>query len=342
MVRSSDLKSSKMNKIVLAVCLLFVFRIVVVAQAPAPVAPPQAAITNGIVHLLIYLPDPDKGYYRGTRFDWSGVMPRLEYQGHSFCGQWFAEYAPTIHDAIMGPVECFAPLGYSDAAPGGGFVQIGVGALVRPDASPYSFSKYYPIRHLGRWQVKRSSAAIRFRQQLEDTAYSYVYTKRIELPKGRPELVLSHTLINTGKKVIETDVYDHNFFLIDSQSTGPGFVLKFPFPLTSEAERGMGELSAIQGDSIVILRQLTGKESAHAILHGFSDQAGDYDIRLENHITGTGLRIRADRPLSRLAYWAAARAFCPEPFIHVRVQPGKTFTWTIRYEFYTPGTLNGR
>ena len=337
------------NKIVLAVCLLFAFRTVAVAQAqalppatPASAAPPQAAITNGLIHLLIYLPDPEKGYYRGTRCAWSGVIPRLEYQGHSFCGQWFPQYAPTIHDAVMGPVESFAPLGYSDAAPGGGFVQIGVGALVRPDASPYSFSKYYPIRHPGRWQVKRSSAAIRFRQQLDDTAYSYVYTKRIGLPKGKPELVLSHTLINTGKKLIETDVYDHNFFLIDSQSTGPGFVLKFPFPLTSEEGRGLGELTAIQGDSIVILRQLTGKESVYAILHGFSDQASDYDIRLENHITGTGLRIRADRPLSRLAYWAAPRAFCPEPFIHVRVQPGKTFTWTIRYEFYTLSALNGR
>jgi hypothetical protein len=45
---------------------------------------PQAEITNGIIHARLYLPDPKDGYYRGSRFDWSGVMPALEYKGHSF------------------------------------------------------------------------------------------------------------------------------------------------------------------------------------------------------------------------------------------------------------------
>src|SRR6185295_14647599 len=66
---------------------------------------PQAEISNGILHARLYLPDAEKGYYRSTRFDWSGVMPSLEYRGHSYCGQWFPQYAPTINDAIMGPVE---------------------------------------------------------------------------------------------------------------------------------------------------------------------------------------------------------------------------------------------
>src|SRR5882757_8981562 len=56
---------------------------------------PQAEISNDILHARLYLPDAEKGYYRGTRFDWSGVMPSLEYQGHSYSGQWFPEYAPT-------------------------------------------------------------------------------------------------------------------------------------------------------------------------------------------------------------------------------------------------------
>ena len=100
------------------------------------------------------------------------------------------------------------------------------------------------------------------------------------------------------------------------------------------------DLSVIEGDSIRILRPFTGKESVYAVLHGYSDQAGDYDIKLENHITGAGLRIRADRPLSRLVYWGNPRILCPEPYIHVKVQPGETFTWTIRYEFYTGNLSN--
>ncbi|MBK9680609.1 MAG: hypothetical protein IPO69_17430 [Saprospiraceae bacterium] len=34
----------------------------------------------------------------------------LEWNGHQYFGQWFETYRPTLHDAIMGPVEAFAPL----------------------------------------------------------------------------------------------------------------------------------------------------------------------------------------------------------------------------------------
>ena len=40
--------------------------------------PPQAEITNGQIRVKLYLPDARNGYYRATRFDWSGVCrPRV-------------------------------------------------------------------------------------------------------------------------------------------------------------------------------------------------------------------------------------------------------------------------
>ncbi len=47
---------------------------------------PSAKITNGLITATLHLPDAQKGYYRGTRFDWSGVMPSLEYKGHQYFG----------------------------------------------------------------------------------------------------------------------------------------------------------------------------------------------------------------------------------------------------------------
>jgi hypothetical protein len=320
-----------MNKIP---CLVFVILSGLTISAVSAIGFPEAEISNGILHARLYLPDSEKGYYRGTRFDWSGVMPALEYEGHSYCGQWFVKYAPTTHDAIMGPVESFSPLGYEDEGAGGGFVQIGVGVLARPEGSPYSPFKYYKVLDPGSWKVKRSPDKVEFVHQLKDTAYSYEYKKSVRLLKGKPELVLTHSLKNTGKRVIETDVYDHNFFLLDHQPTGPGLVLRFPFLLTSEDARGLGELAAIRGDSIVLLRQLADRESVYAVLHGYGGQPTDYDIRLENHVTGAGLRITCDRPLSKLVYWGSPKALCPEPYIRVKVQPGETFTWRILYEFY--------
>ena len=282
-------------------------------------APPSADINNGVIHARLYLPDTAVGYYRATRFDWSGVMPVLEYKGHQYITQWFPKYAPTIHDAILGPVESFTPLDFT-----GDFVQIGVGRLVRADTAAYSPFKYYTIKNAGVWRVKTSRRAVEFRQTLDGF---YVYTKKVELVKGKPELVLRHTLKNTSKKVIETNVYDHNFFRMDSGSTGPGIGLKYHFaPTTADEVRGP---AVIQGDSIVLQRPLTGHESVYGILHG----GDEYDIRLENK--ETGIHIRCDRPLSKNVYWGSATILCPEPYIHIRVEPGESTSWTIHYEFYT-------
>jgi hypothetical protein len=257
-------------------------------------------------------------------------MPVLEYKGHRYITQWFPEYAPTIHDAILGPVESFSPLGYAAAPVGGGFVQVGVGVLVRPDTARYNSFRYYAIRDAGRWTVHASRRAVVFRQRVRDSLYSFDYTKRVVLMKGRPELVLVHVLKNTGRRYIESDVFNHNFFRVDSGATGPGSVLKFRFPLSAEQQRGPAE---IRGDSIVLLRALENRENVYGIAHGYSDRAAHYDIRLET--PATGIHIWADQPLSKLAYWASPTILCPEPFIHIRVAPGETFRWTIHYEFYT-------
>jgi hypothetical protein len=42
--------------------------------------PPKAEIKNQHIRAKLYLPDAKDGFYRGTRFDWSGVIYSLEYQ----------------------------------------------------------------------------------------------------------------------------------------------------------------------------------------------------------------------------------------------------------------------
>ena len=76
---------------------------------------PEAQISNGILTAHFYLPDIYNGYYRATRFDWSGNTISLDYKGHSYYGKWFDKYEPTIHDVVMGPVEEFGAVGISEA-----------------------------------------------------------------------------------------------------------------------------------------------------------------------------------------------------------------------------------
>ena len=301
---------------------------------------PTAKISNGLLNATLYLPDAKDGYYRGARFDWSGVIPELEFKGHTYFGQWFEKYSPTLHDAIMGPVEDFSPVGYDEAKTGEAFLKIGIGMIVKPEEPKYFFANPYQIVNPGVWKVKKKPTRVEFIQKLTDKDYSYAYKKAVELLKGKAEMVLSHSLENTGKKAIETNVYNHNFFVIDQQTIGPDYVIKFPFTPTGEPQ-GKGNFGKIQDNQIKFLKELSSNDHLQYLsLLGFSNSSKDYDISIENHKTGAAVRITCDQPLSRLAFWSAIKTICPEPYIHIKINPGETIEWKIYYQFYTCDIIN--
>jgi hypothetical protein len=296
---------------------------------------PESAISNGLIHANFYLPETAKGYYQGTRFEWSGNLYNLDYKGHTFYGQWFAKYNPTAHDAVMGPVQEFSPLGYSKAKAGGSFVKIGIGSLTKPDESAYSSYKLYKFVDPGKWKIKEKADQIQFTHTLDDPDFPYEYTKTIKLTKGKPELVISHSLKNKGKNTIESEVYNHNFLVIDKQTTGPGYLVKFPVEVSGTG-KGFGDLALIQGKQLTFLKDFARSESIYcAGIKGLSDNPKDYDIMVENIKSGAGVRITCDRPLLKLVFWCASTTVCPEPYILVKVEPGKVFNWTITYNYYT-------
>jgi len=299
---------------------------------------PKAEISNGVIRAKLYLPDPEKGYYQGTRFDWSGAIYSLEYKGHEYFGQWFEQYDPKIHDAITGPVEEYltngAGPGYDEAKTGDTFLRIGAGVVRKPAEEAYRRFHTYEIIDHGKWKIKKGADWIEFVHELKGpSGYAYVYTKKLRLVKNRPELVLEHTLHNTGQKVIETEQYNHNFFMIDRQPTGPASIVKFPFDVKAKLDlKGMAKV----GDGkLEYLKELETGQSVFTELEGFGSSAKDYDIRVENRKAGAGVRITGDQPIVKLIYWSIRTTLCPEPYIRIKVEPGQTSKWKIGYEFYT-------
>lgn len=307
-----------------------------VAQSGAP----STEISNGLIKAKVYMPNSERGYYRGSRFDWSGVIATLEYKGHSFFGVWFPYYDPKLHDAITGPVEEFRSahgpdggLGYANAKPKENFVKIGIGALKKPDEEPYQFSRAYDVVNPGTWICRPDRDRVEFVQELrDDSGFAYRYEKTVRLVPRKPELLLEHKLTNTGKRAIETDVYDHDFFVIDGMPTGPDFTVKFPFAPKTEAD--FKGLAAIRGNEIVYLKTLEDHQSVAGYLKGFSDDSSDYDIRVENTKMKVGVRQTGDRPISAMYFWSIRSTVCPEAYIHLKVEPNHSTKWTIRYQFY--------
>lgn len=320
----------KIVRTIVAVCkinLLLVPIVFILSFA----GPPDVEITNGILSARILMPDKDSGYYRASRFDWSGVIANLQWNGHNYFGQWFERYSSTNHDAILGPVEAFDPIGFENAKPGESFIKIGVGAVVKPNDSSYNILRPYTISNYGRWKWKAKSNQVQFIHTLKEKNYGYEYKKTVMLAHNKPQLVLSHSLKNTGKERIETKVFNHNFFVIDSQPTGPGFVVTFPFKLPS-SERQPSEFVKFEGNDLVFVKELGRRNVSFGNL--MDSATADYQFKIENRHSGAGVQISGDRPVSKLVFWAANKTLCPEPYIDIQLKPGQEVTWKITYEFY--------
>ena len=344
------------NKAITAVLLSFGF-------AAAAAEPPSSSISNGTVRAKLWLPDVQNGYYQGTRFDWSGSVWSLESGGHNYFGQWFPRYDPKAHGSITGPVEDYAPLNYTEAKPGETFVKIGIGVLKRIDEQPYRFSAPYELLDTGKWAVRTGADFVEYRHELADPkdGYSYVYTKTVRLTAGKQQMTIDHNLKNTGPKAIATNVYNHGFFMLDSQPTGPDFVVTFPFDV--KAARSMNGMAEVRGKQIVYLKELQpnantiaaaagaapaaarpargpaaggGGTGASTLVEGFSPtDPKDFDFRIENHKTGAGIRVTSDRPLWRMNFWSTRTTVCPEAYVEVKADPGKETSWRLTYDFYS-------
>jgi len=342
-------------KLIFIVCIILVFPFCgLTAQTlnsrENPGNIPQAKISNGLISARAYLPDPDNGYYKSTRFDWSGIIYSLQYKGHEFYGQWFDRIDPDVINwvhqdayivsgpcsALVGPVDEFEiPLGYDEAEAGGTFIKIGVGIL-RKTAERYN--RYYPYEILdsGIWSATSGNDSLEFIQELSDpkSGFAYLYRKSVRLEKDKPSMVIEHCLKNTGTRLIQSSVYNHNFIVLDKQPPGPDYTITVPFQIQTVRPPSPG-LVEVAGNQIIFKKQLSGEDEAVVMIRGFSDKASDSEIIIENIKAGAGLRITGDRPLIRELLWSIRTVLAIEPYIAIDIQPGKEFRWKNTIEYYT-------
>ena len=311
---------------------------------------PNATISNKQLRVSIYLPDPVNGFYRGARFDWSGMVSSVEFAGHTFYGQWFSRIDPATRDvgftgdevlvsrntSAVGPAQEFqTPLGYDAAREGDRFVKIGVGVLKKGSDTRYAFANVYDIVDHGTWSVASTPTSVEFTQDLHDpaTGYGYRYKKTVRLVDDKPEMAIEHTLENTGRLAITTVAYNHNFMVFDRLPTSD---LTVSVPYEIKSTRLPDPATAmISGRQFTFVKAVENTERVAGGLQGFGSTASDNDFRIEHRKAGAGIRIQGDRPLQNATVWSMRTVVAVEPFIEVAADPGKAFTWKSVYTFYT-------
>jgi hypothetical protein len=308
---------------------------------------PHQDISNGIVSARVYLPGP-AAFYRGTRFDRNGIVAHATYKGQDYGRPWFSGYSPVVHDftwhkgevivhpasAAAGPAEEFDSIGFDAAGMGGHFLKIGIGMLKR-DTDKEDHVHPYPVVNGGTFNTQGGKTRMQMTQTLTDKAsgYGYVYAKTVRLVPGKAQLVIEHSLTNTGNKDIDTNVYCHNFLTLS-----PGdehITITAPFAIKAEKPFAP-DAAAVEGKTIKYLRAVKEGESVTSPISGFGSSASDYDFTVKNTATGFGQRIRGDQPLARINFWSIATNVSWEPYVAISLKPGQTKHWTYTYDYIGP------
>jgi hypothetical protein len=306
-------------------------------------ASPSVTLRNGRLTARIMTPGLADGFYRGTRFDQAGIIASLTLGATEFYGPWFERSAPDVLDytyvpegvvagpdsAVSGPVEEFAPLGFAPK-PDTDFVKIGVGVLRQPDDKPYDHYRHYAIVDGGRRGMHQTRNSVTFTQTLDGAGFGYVYEKTLTLVPGTAQMVIAHRLKNTGAKPISTTVYDHNFLRLVPGNDG--LQVTFPFAV-SAATPPAADLIRIAGNSLTYLRPQADKERVSFPITGFGATAGDYNIRVTDSRSGTGVTITGDQPVSRMNIFSIDRVQAVEPYIVLDLPPGAQKTWRYTYSY---------
>ena len=271
-------------------------------------------IGRGDLRLRLFAPGT---FYRGTRFDWSGVFDTVEYRGTDLAGRWFERYDPLMHDAVCGPAEEYTPVGYRE---GETFLKIGVGRL-QADGNPYDRFKLYPVVDAGKRSMKASPDTVLFRHEMPE----YAYEKTISVA-----FLIRHHL--EASTLLEGEMYNHNFFTFGRFRVDQDRHLDFPFQPGGHWRAGYDSVG-LTGSGLRFSRAL---EKGESVFMGDLQAAGGstpYDLTLSDRQTGIGIRIRGDRAVTHAVFWANHRIACPEPYVAFRALPGNPFDLEISYFF---------
>lgn len=312
---------------------------------------PRVTLKSGLLQVTVALPDPVRGFYRSTRFDWSGMITGATYRKAHFYGPWVDGIASNVHDFVDTPDGVFAGErsagtgaaeefanrdgetvpGYNAAPVGGTFIKIGVGRLRKDDAKPYDHFNPYSIVDRGKWTVRVHPASIEFVQNLppDATGYGFEYEKKITLAPGGT-MTITHRLRNIGTQPIRTQMYNHNLARFGNAEIGPGVEVRFPFLLTGAISNP--RLASVDGNVVRYLSQLMPGDRVQLPPQPGdpSRTAGAFKVIAAN---GSSITVEADSPLVRTVLWSMRRTVAVETFVAISVAPGEEQRWSWHYTY---------
>ena len=279
-------------------------------------------ISKGDLLVDLYLPSASDGFYRGTRFDWSGIFRRIFKNNHIFADKWFNNDNPYNHDNVCGPAEEFLSSKNDLSKP---FVKIGVG-LLEGDNEEYDRFKTYRIIDEGNRNIQIEASSVQFIQELKN---NYIYLKKILLIDDET-MSIQHKIINTSNNQIDSYVYNHNFFNLDNLPIGPDTIFEFPYNPTGFWREKLESVS-IEKNKIIFHDYMI--EDGKTAYIGNLSSIDNFSFILRNDAANIHVESKSNAPIEFCVFWSNSRVACIEPYIHFIIPRGGEYCWDLEYKF---------
>jgi hypothetical protein len=301
------------------------------ADVAAVAPPPVAVLEQGDLRVHVLLPDAEHGYYRDTRFDWSGLVGLVEWRGHTFFGGTGSKgpgYSLGTSDEYK---DVLPVLGGPDGTNEIERIRIGVGVLTplvvaagKGNQVRWKLAEPFP------WEIRRGTNFVEFSQIVTHGPWGYELSKRIELTTGADGFTIARRLKNTGEKTIASMNYCHNWLRIDNEYVGSQYRLILPFQPV--AEGGFRNRDKVSVEAVDDGYRLRFERTLWAEL-GARTEARDNAARVVNTNTGASVQLTGDWVPDAFNLYAQPGEVCPEPFLRLALPPGAQRDWKSSYRF---------
>lgn len=292
---------------------------------------PKTGLGQDGFKAVIALPHPENGFYKGSRFEQSAFVYRLQVNDLTLFGPWKRGFRLGGNDAVAGPAGEFgmdSPLGFDEAKPGEAFIKIGVGHLLRPDDAGYSFTKSYKVLDRGEWKIEQGDGFLESEHELSALrGWAYFFRKRIELIPPAT-LKITYTLKNTGEKEINTNFYNHNFFVFNNEMVAEGDQIEI---LADTSGPKMPPPAQLHHRRIEFTGPILPNRGYFLEMPLPSKLLDPTLARILHKKSGSSVTIQSDCPPYKLVIYAHDKALCAEPFLKIDLKPGEEKVWSDSY-----------
>ncbi|MCR4777445.1 MAG: hypothetical protein K5858_01265 [Lachnospiraceae bacterium] len=235
------------------------------------------------------------------------------------------------------------------------FTKPGVGLLCQlKDGMPFYIFGDYKAKTF-KMDIKQEEDGFTFTQspetgEKETPAFPIEITKKLSVTGNK--ILIKTVIANAGKKDININEYQHNFFNANGKPIGPDYKMTVPFAKSLESESfifdktdehgivcGKAESPiSVKGNEISWTKNVEGLNiflelPKSRLVDESEAKFPDFYYELKDTIEGLSVRESGSFFPEKITIWGTDHVMCAENFVKISLRPGKVQTYTRVWEF---------